>query len=38
LLDRVSGRAGLILVDRHGHIGVAHNTASMTWAALPVSP
>jgi beta-aspartyl-peptidase (threonine type) len=32
---RVSGRAGLVLVDRHGGVGVAFNTASMTWAELP---
>jgi beta-aspartyl-peptidase (threonine type) len=31
-LDRVAGRAGLILIDRHGDIGVAFNTASMSWA------
>ena len=34
-LDRVEGRAGLILVDRGGDVGVAFNTASMAWAALP---
>ena len=38
LLDRVSGRGGIILVSRHGEIGIAHNTASMTWAALPPMP
>jgi beta-aspartyl-peptidase (threonine type) len=32
LLDRVSGRAGIILVDRDGRVGVAFNTTSMTWA------
>jgi beta-aspartyl-peptidase (threonine type) len=34
-LDRVQGGAGLIVVDRQGGVGVAFNTASMAWAALP---
>jgi L-asparaginase / beta-aspartyl-peptidase len=34
-LDRVSGRGGLILVDRAGGVGIAFNTTSMAWAALP---
>jgi beta-aspartyl-peptidase (threonine type) len=32
-LGRVGGRAGLILVDRAGHIGAAFNTTSMAWAS-----
>ncbi|HVX96565.1 MAG TPA: isoaspartyl peptidase/L-asparaginase [Polyangia bacterium] len=34
-LDRVAGRAGLIVVDRHGGTAAVFNTASMAWAALP---
>jgi L-asparaginase / beta-aspartyl-peptidase len=30
---RVGGAGGLILVDRHGRLGLARNTRSMTWAA-----
>ena len=33
-LDRVAGRAGLILVDRSGGFAAVHNTVSMAWAAL----
>jgi beta-aspartyl-peptidase (threonine type) len=33
-LDRVVGRAGLILVDRSGGFAAVHNTVSMAWAAL----
>lgn len=35
-LDRVDGRAGIICVDRHGCIGLAHNTPRMSygWATL----
>jgi beta-aspartyl-peptidase (threonine type) len=32
-LDRVAGKAGIILVDRDGNIAAAYNTASMAWAA-----
>jgi beta-aspartyl-peptidase (threonine type) len=32
-LDRVAGKAGLIVVDRAGHIGAAFNTRSMAWAS-----
>jgi len=32
-LDRVSGRGGLILIDRDGRLGVAFNTQSMSWAS-----
>jgi beta-aspartyl-peptidase (threonine type) len=31
-LARVSGKAGIILVDRTGAIGAAFNTTSMAWA------
>ena len=34
-LDRVAGRGGLIVVDKRGGLGVAFNTTSMSWAALP---
>ena len=30
---RVGGAGGLILVDRTGRLGLARNTASMSWAA-----
>jgi beta-aspartyl-peptidase (threonine type) len=33
-LDRVGGRAGLILIDRAGHVAAAFNTRSMAWASL----
>jgi beta-aspartyl-peptidase (threonine type) len=29
---RVAGRGGLILLDRHGRVGVAFNTPRMAWA------
>jgi beta-aspartyl-peptidase (threonine type) len=32
-LDRVAGKGGLIVVDRHGAVGAAFNTVSMPWAA-----
>ena len=34
MLERVQARAGLILVDRSGQIGVAYNTPSMAYAYL----
>jgi beta-aspartyl-peptidase (threonine type) len=34
-LDRIAGRAGLILVDRAGGTAAAFNTTSMCWASLP---
>ena len=34
-LDRVSGKAGLILVDRSGATAGVHNTPSMAWAQRP---
>jgi beta-aspartyl-peptidase (threonine type) len=33
MTDRVGGHGGVILVDRFGRLGLAHNTAHMTWAA-----
>ncbi len=32
--ERVAGEGGIILIDRHGAIGHARNTASMPWAAI----
>jgi beta-aspartyl-peptidase (threonine type) len=29
--DRVHGRGGIICVDRHGQLGLAHNTPAMVW-------
>ncbi|HVU52507.1 MAG TPA: isoaspartyl peptidase/L-asparaginase, partial [Polyangia bacterium] len=34
-LERVGGRGGLIVVDKHGGLAAAFNTTSMSWAALP---
>jgi beta-aspartyl-peptidase (threonine type) len=34
-LERVGGRGGLIVIDKRGEVGVAFNTTSMSWAALP---
>lgn len=34
-LDRVAGRAGLIVVDRHGGTAAVFNTTSMAWAMSP---
>ncbi|MFO0678441.1 MAG: isoaspartyl peptidase/L-asparaginase [Polyangiaceae bacterium] len=34
LVDRVGGQGGIILVDRHGRVGLARSTKTMTWAAL----
>ena len=33
MADRVGGTGGVILVDRHGRLGLARNTRTMTWAA-----
>jgi beta-aspartyl-peptidase (threonine type) len=33
LLDRAHGSGGIILVDRHGRLGLARTTRTMTWAA-----
>jgi L-asparaginase / beta-aspartyl-peptidase len=32
LKDRVGGHGGMILLDREGRFGIAHNTPRMTWA------
>ncbi|MCS6858108.1 MAG: isoaspartyl peptidase/L-asparaginase, partial [Sandaracinaceae bacterium] len=29
---RIKGRAGIILIDRNGQVGIAHNTETMSWA------
>ena len=31
LKTRLQGHGGLILLDRHGHYGIAHNTPRMAW-------
>jgi beta-aspartyl-peptidase (threonine type) len=37
MADRTSCTGGLILVDRHGRLGLARTTPSMTWAAAAAS-
>jgi L-asparaginase / beta-aspartyl-peptidase len=32
LQQRVSGHGGIIVLNREGHIGIAHNTPRMAWA------
>jgi L-asparaginase / beta-aspartyl-peptidase len=32
LKQRVNGHGGIIVLDRAGHIGIAHNTPRMAWA------
>ena len=32
LKDRVNGHGGIILLDRQGRFGIAHNTPRMAWA------
>jgi len=32
LKDRVNGHGGIIVLDSHGHFGLAHNTPRMAWA------
>ncbi len=34
LEQRLGGRAGIILLDRMGRVGVAHNTPRMAWALM----
>ena len=34
LHERLGGYGGIILVDRHGHIGLAHNTPNMAYAYI----
>jgi beta-aspartyl-peptidase (threonine type) len=33
VLDRAGGEGGMILIDRHGRLGWARSTRTMTWAA-----
>lgn len=35
LLDRLDAKGGLIVLDRHGNVGVAWNTPAMAFAAWP---
>lgn len=37
LKQRVSGHGGIIVLNREGHIGIAHNTPRMAWAYRTVS-
>jgi beta-aspartyl-peptidase (threonine type) len=38
LKSRLNGHGGMILLDRRGRIGIAHNTPRMAWAmASPAS-
>jgi len=32
LKERVNGHGGIIVLDKHGHFGIAHNTPRMAWA------
>lgn len=32
LKQRVNGHGGIIVLDAHGHFGIAHNTPRMAWA------
>jgi len=32
LKERVNGHGGIIVLDTHGHFGIAHNTPRMAWA------
>ena len=32
LKSRLNGHGGIILLDRRGRIGIAHNTPRMAWA------
>jgi beta-aspartyl-peptidase (threonine type) len=31
LKQRVNGHGGIIVLDRQGHFGIAHNTPRMAW-------
>jgi beta-aspartyl-peptidase (threonine type) len=33
LKERVNGHGGIIVLDIHGHFGIAHNTPRMAWAS-----
>jgi L-asparaginase / beta-aspartyl-peptidase len=37
LKQRVNGHGGIIVLNRDGHIGIAHNTPRMAWAYKTVS-
>lgn len=37
LKQRVNGHGGIIVLNREGHIGIAHNTPRMAWAYKTVS-
>ena len=32
LKERVNGHGGIVVLDTHGHFGIAHNTPRMAWA------
>jgi beta-aspartyl-peptidase (threonine type) len=32
LKERLNGHGGIIVLDTHGHFGIAHNTPRMAWA------
>jgi len=32
LKQRVNGHGGIIVLDRNGHFGIAHNAPRMAWA------
>ena len=32
LKERVNGHGGIVVLDIHGHVGIAHNTPRMAWA------
>jgi beta-aspartyl-peptidase (threonine type) len=34
LAKRLNGRSGIILLDRQGRVGIAHNTPRMAWSLL----
>lgn len=36
LKQRVNGHGGIIVLNREGHIGIAHNTPRMAWASKTV--
>jgi len=36
LKQRVNGHGGIIVLDAHGHFGIAHNTPRMAWALKSV--
>ena len=33
LKERLNGHGGIIVLDIHGHFGIAHNTPRMAWAS-----